>query len=91
MKRYLVVGQFEMNLNYLSDPQQQKCKVCGNNDKFNFNVQNKIWEAIVPPIFQNNVVCLACFDAFAALQKLDYTIDSLYFAGEQKTFGRFRL
>jgi len=78
-------------LNYLKNPQQQTCKVCGKKDKLNFNVENKIWEAVVPPIFQNNVVCLACFDAFAASKKIDYKIDSLYFAGEQKTFSCFNL
>jgi len=83
------VGQFEMK--YLSDTQQQTCKVCGRKDKFNFNVQNEIWHEIVPPIFQNSVVCLSCFDAFAALKNINYSIESFYFAGEQKTFSCFNL
>jgi len=78
-------------INYLTDPHQQTCKVCGRKDKFNFNVQNETWEEVIPPMLQNNVVCLACFDAFASLKKINYVIESLYFAGEQKTFSCFNL
>jgi len=78
-------------MKYLTDPQKQTCKVCGRKDKFNFNVQKETWEEIVPPMFQNNVVCLSCFDAFAALKNINYSIDSLYFAGEQKTFVCLKL
>lgn len=83
--------QFELQLNYLNDPYRQTCKVCGRKDKFNFNVQNETWEAVVPPMFQNNVVCLSCFDGFAVMRNIDYLIDSLFFAGEQKVFKCYDL
>ena len=31
----------------------------------NFHVKDEIWIAVVPPKLRNEVVCLACFDAFA--------------------------
>ena len=72
-------------MKYLSDSQQQSCKVCGRKDKFDFHITNKIWEAVVPPIFQTKVVCLACFDAFAREKNIQYAdaIEVLYFAGEK--------
>jgi len=67
---------------------QQKCKVCGCRDKFNFNVPDEVWEKVVPPKFQNRVVCLACFDDFAKEKEVDYStsLESLYFAGDRVTF-----
>jgi hypothetical protein len=71
-----------------SDSMRQTCKVCGRPDKFDFHVSNEIWEAVVPPPFQNRVVCLFCFDSFAYEKNIKYSteIDTLYFAGDQATF-----
>ncbi len=62
---------------------QQRCKVCGCRDKFDFHVPDHIWENIIPEKYQNKVVCLACFDDFASKRKVDYStsIQMLYFAG----------
>ncbi len=64
---------------------QQTCKVCGRIDKFNFNVPDKIWEAVVPLEYRNRVVCLACFDDFAQKKMINYAdyLQSVYFAGNQ--------
>ena len=35
----------------------QKCKVCGRRDKFDFDVADDVWEAVVPERLQNCVVC----------------------------------
>lgn len=74
-----------MKLRYLDDPQQQTCKICGKKDKFDFNLPGIIWEAVVPPIFQNSVVCLSCFDDLAAGKDINYAdfLQTLYFAGEK--------
>lgn len=68
--------------------QQQTCKVCGHPDKFNYNVPDIIWEAIVPYEFQNRVVCLACFDKFAYQKGINYAchLHTLYFAGDMASF-----
>lgn len=67
---------------------RQKCKVCGQSDGFNFNVSDDVWKNVVPKRFQNRVVCLRCFDEFAAQKGMDYTgaITQLSFAGVQASF-----
>ena len=72
----------------LSGLKRQKCKVCNCEDKFNFNVPDKLWREIVPAEYQNKVVCLPCFDEFAREQNVDYSdsIEVLYFAGRQASF-----
>ena len=67
---------------------QQTCKVCGHRDKFDFHVPDEIWAAVVPPIFQNRVVCLACFDDYAGEKGIEYAtrLKTLYFAGDQASF-----
>jgi hypothetical protein len=67
---------------------RQRCKVCWKVDKFDFHVPDDLWEKIVPPEFQNRVVCLACFDDFAKEKDIDYVQyldDYLYFAGDRGT------
>ena len=67
----------------------QRCKVCGRVDKFNFTVSDEIWKKVVPMPFQNHVVCLTCFDAFASLKGIDYANDisaEIYFDGDKGSF-----
>ena len=54
------------------DDQRQTCKVCQQPDKFDFHVPDPLWATIVPPEFQNRVVCLGCFDDFAREQGVSY-------------------
>ena len=63
---------------------RQRCKVCGNRDKFNFYIDDDVWKRVIPNKFQNRVVCLACFDDFAKEKEIDYTtsLKSLSFTGE---------
>ncbi len=67
---------------------RQRCRVCKCEDKFNFYVPDEVWREIVPPEYQNKVVCLPCFDEFARKQNVDYSrwIEVLYFAGRQASF-----
>lgn len=67
--------------------QRQTCKVCGVPDKFNFNVPNEVWAAVVPPEYLNRVVCLFCFDELARQRGVAYakTISEVWFAGDQAT------
>jgi hypothetical protein len=64
------------------------CKVCGCLDKFDFNVPDDLWKAVVPIENQRDVVCLECFDEFAFKKGVDYSeaIGTLYFAGNQAVF-----
>lgn len=68
--------------------QQQTCKACGRPDKFNFNVPDSIWEAVVPEHLKDRVVCLYCFDGFAREAGVWYaaSMGTLYFAGEGAVF-----
>jgi len=71
---------------------EQTCKNCGVRDAFNFKVSDAIWEKVVPKRLLKKVVCLACFDSFAAQRKIDYqrSVRMLYFAGRQACF-KFRV
>ena len=64
--------------------QRQTCKVCGRPDKFDFSVPDGVWRDIVPEEFVNRVVCLFCFDDFAAMEDKKYaaSLRHLYFAGD---------
>jgi len=70
------------------EPQRQTCKVCGAADKFDFHVPDDLWAAIVPPPYRNRVVCLYCFDEFAAERGVDYSraVAELCFAGRKASF-----
>lgn len=71
----------------------QTCKACGRRDKFNFHVPDDLWVAVVPPEHRNHVVCLSCFDDFAAVGRVDYATHltgPLWLAGDAATFG-FRI
>lgn len=74
--------------------QRQRCKVCWSADGFDFNVPDEVWAAVVPRELLDRVVCLRCFDDFAAARGVDYSayIDLLYFAGDAAalTFRRVR-
>jgi len=65
---------------------RQTCKVCGQSDKFDFHVSNRTWKEIVPRPYWDKVVCLACFDNFAATANVNYQIQELYFAGDKAVF-----
>jgi len=64
------------------------CRVCGRVDKFDFKVPDRLWTQVVPAEYVSGVVCIACFDRFAADSGADYTeaIGTLYFAGEAACF-----
>lgn len=70
------------------ETQRQSCKNCGVRDGLNFNVSSAVWERVVPKRLINHVVCLACFDRFAARRQVDYrrSIRLLYFAGRYASF-----
>jgi hypothetical protein len=68
--------------------QEQTCKNCGVRDGLNFSVSDSLWAKVVPTRLLNRVVCLACFDRFAARRGVDYHrhLRVLYFAGRQARF-----
>lgn len=67
---------------------QQRCKVCGNRDKFDFHVNDEVWKVVVPKKYQNRVVCLACFDDFVEKSGIDSAIplEIICFAGRRISF-----
>ena len=80
--------KFDLEKLDLNSFRRQRCNVCHCEDKFNFNVSDKLWRQIVPPEFHNKVVCLPCFDELAREQNVEYadSIDVLYFAGRKASF-----
>jgi hypothetical protein len=68
--------------------QQQTCKVCGRPDKFDFYLPDELWAAVVPVEYRDRVVCLYCFDEFAAAAGQEYaaSLQKLYFAGIAAVF-----
>lgn len=66
---------------------RQSCKVCWQPHRLNFDVPDAIWAAVVPEHHRDLVVCLDCFDAFAAERKVAYAdyLTELYFAGDAAT------
>lgn len=67
----------------------QRCKACWQRDKFNFDMPDEIWEAVVPRRLQNRVVCLACFDEFARRKGIDYApyLKNVLFIGDRAMFN----
>lgn len=49
---------------------RQMCKVCGQTQEVDFVVANDTWEAVVPIRWDGRVVCLRCFERFAARRGL---------------------
>lgn len=68
--------------------QRQRCKVCGCRDKFDFHMEDEVWQEVLPKKYHNRVVCLACFDDFAKKKGVDYTtsLQTLHFAGDRASF-----
>ena len=68
--------------------QRQTCKVCRMADHFDFHVPDEVWAAVVPERFRAGVVCLTCFDDFAAEKGVIYAdcLRTLYFAGDRAAF-----
>lgn len=67
---------------------RQTCRVCGHVDKFNFDVPDDVWAAVVPVDYRFKVVCLACFDTFARKHSVDYaaSLRAVCFAGDAAAF-----
>jgi hypothetical protein len=68
--------------------QQQRCKSCGRLDRFNFHLPDEVWREVVPVELQGLVVCLSCFDEFAAEKGIRYAahLDEIYFVGKSAAF-----
>ena len=67
---------------------RQLCGACGRPDKFVYRVPDEIWQRVVPSALRNRVVCLVCFDDFAAMRRVNYASRltlSLRFEGDAAT------
>jgi cation diffusion facilitator CzcD-associated flavoprotein CzcO len=67
---------------------RQSCKKCGVRDGLSFHVPDRLWAAVVPKQFVSKVLCLACFDKFAAQRGVEYhrSLRVVYFVGDQASF-----
>ena len=67
----------------------QVCKACGRVDVVHYQVPDLLWEAVVPEELRGLVMCLRCFDAFAAAKRIDYAdqLQDVGFAGMRESFG----
>lgn len=65
----------------------QSCKVCYKADGFDYAINNPTWKAVLPEEYHNSVVCLTCFDTFAAKKQIEYHPMVLYFAGKKQSFS----
>ena len=76
----------------MKEDQRQSCKNCGVRNGLDFHVSDSVWARVVPKRLVTKVVCLACFDNFAARRGIDYrrNLRVLYFAGRQVSF-KFRV
>jgi hypothetical protein len=68
--------------------QKQTCKVCDRPNIINFYVPDELWEAIVPEEYRTTVVCLYCFDGFAAEKNINYadSLKEICFCGDKASF-----
>lgn len=57
------------------------CKVCGREQRIAWSIRDDLWERIVPPRFQNRVVCLECFLGFADEKGINVTANDFLFFG----------
>jgi len=66
----------------------QVCKACGRVDVVHYQVPNELWVDVVPRELRHLVVCLRCFDAFAAEKRIDYAdhLANIGFAGMRESF-----
>lgn len=72
----------------LARKMEATCKHCHHRSAFDFTVNDALWNRVVPIRLRCKVVCLICFDRFAARKKIDYrrSIRVLYFAGSGACF-----
>jgi len=66
----------------------QVCKACGRVDVVHYQVPNELWVDVVPEELRGLVVCLRCFDAFAARKRIDYAdyLANVGFTGMRESF-----
>lgn len=72
----------------ISDGLISKCAICGkDNIKFDYIVDDELWNRIVPKPLKNKVICLDCLDLLAKSQGIaigEY-IKSLQYTGINET------
>lgn len=63
----------EINLPALeTDPNiGETCKLCGSSNNCDFNVTDDVWQTVVPPEYQSEIVCLECFENFACEKQVE--------------------
>jgi hypothetical protein len=74
-----------VDVRFVPNGEWASCKACGGVDCIDFQVSDEMWARVVPEPWQELMVCLACFDAWAAHRGIDYREDlaryPLHFAG----------
>jgi hypothetical protein len=55
----------------LTSRSPRACKVCGSPDKSHFEISDDVWKTVVPPEYQNKVVCVECYGKFACEKQVE--------------------
>jgi hypothetical protein len=50
---------------------RRMCKVCGSLDNCDFKVADDVWRTAVPTEYQNESLCLKCFEFFASEKQIE--------------------
>jgi len=71
----------------ISDGLALPCSICHKEVSFDYSVDDKFWQEVVPKEYRLNVICLPCLDKLATENGLDITdhLGSIHFTGIGKT------
>jgi len=63
------------------------CGICGKKVDYDFQVDDELWDNIVPKKYRRGVLCLKCLDLLASKQNIDISkhLKKVYYCGENKT------
>jgi hypothetical protein len=50
---------------------RRTCKVCGSVDNCDFKVVDDVWRTAIPIQYQNEILCLKCFEFFASEKQIE--------------------
>lgn len=53
------------------------CKCCGRENPLGFSVPDDVWAAATPERYRNSVLCILCFDYWATVNNVDWTVTSI--------------
>lgn len=64
---------------------RERCKCCQRFNPVGFDVPESIWLNVAPEEFQNKVLCIMCFDMFAAEKNIQWDDDVKFYPVSQRS------